>query len=61
VKGGEGRRAMGIRLNLLCNGQIAKDDKFRDNYEEIWPCEDELGRNLMDKSRQDSNDKTSKD
>ena len=40
---------MGIRLNLLCNGQIAKNEKFRNSYEMIWPCGDEIGRNLMEK------------
>ena len=42
---------MGIRLNLLSNGQIAKNDKFRESYERMWPCEDEIGRNLMDKMK----------
>ena len=53
---------MGIRLNLLCHGQVAKNDRFRENYEEIWPCEDEIGRNLMDKACHESeNDSNSKD
>jgi hypothetical protein len=51
---------MGIRLNLLCNGQIAKTDKFRENYERMWPCEDEIGRNLMDKTCQEPENESSK-